>query len=97
MNVGRNEKKIEELESNLSENPAPEEILEHKNVKAQLDDLYNYIKEEAILRNKVTWYEEGEKSIKYFLNIENSNRTKTSIKKLIKPDSEIEITGFDEI
>ena len=40
------EKKIEEMESNLSENFAPEEILEYKNVKAQLDDLYNYITEE---------------------------------------------------
>ena len=43
------------------------------------------------------WYEEGEKSTKYFLNLEKSNRNKTSIKKLIKPDSEIEITGFNEI
>ena len=39
------EKKIEELESNLSENSAPEEIFEYKNAKAQLDDLYNYITE----------------------------------------------------
>ena len=91
------EKKIEELESNLSENSAPEEIFEYKNAKAQLDDLYNYITEGAILRSKVRWYEEDEKSTKYFLNLEKSNRNKTSIKKLIKPDSEIEITGFNEI
>ena len=62
-----------------------------------MDDLYNYITEGAILRSKVRWYEEGDKSIKYFLNLEKSNRSKTSIKKLIKPDSEIEITGFNEI
>ena len=62
-----------------------------------MDDLYNYITEGAILRSKVRWYEEGEKSTKYFLNLEKSNRNKTSIKKLIKPDSEIEITGFNEI
>ena len=35
------QKKIEELESNLSENSAPKEIFEYKNAKAQLDDLYN--------------------------------------------------------
>ena len=91
------EKKIEELESNLSENSAPEEIFEYKNAKAQLDDLYNYITEGEILRSKVKWYEEDEKSTKYFLNLEKSNRNKTSIKKLKKPDSEIEITGFNEI
>ena len=62
-----------------------------------MDDLYNYITEGAILRSKVRWYEEGEKLTKYFLNLEKSNRNKTSIKKLIKPDSEIEITGFNEI
>ena len=91
------EKKIEELESNLSENSAPEEILEYKNIKAQLDDLYDYITEGAILRRKVRWYEVGEKSTKYLLNLEKSNRTKTSIKKLVKPDSKIEITGYNEI
>ena len=90
------EKKIEELESNLSENSASEEILEYKNVKAQLADLYTYITEGALLKSKVSWYEEGEMSTKYFLNLEKSNRTKASIKELIKPDSEIEITGFNE-
>ena len=72
--------KIEKLESNLSENSALEEILEYKNVKAQLDDIYNYITEGTILRSKVRWYEEGQNSRKYFLNLEKSNRSKTSIK-----------------
>ena len=58
------EKKIEELESNLSENSAPEEFLEYKHVKAQLDNLFNYVTEGAILRSNVRWYEEGEKSTK---------------------------------
>ena len=62
-----------------------------------MDDLYNYITEGAILRSKVRWYEEGEKSTKYFLNLKKSNRNKISIKKLIKPDSEIELNGFNEI
>ena len=62
-----------------------------------MDDLYNYITEGAILRSKVRWYEEGEKSTKYFSNLEKSNRNKTSINKLIKPDSEIETIGFNEI
>ena len=62
-----------------------------------MDDLYNYITEGAILRSKVRSYEGGEKSTKYFLNLEKSNRNETSIKKLIKLDCEIEITGFNEI
>ena len=87
-------KKTEELESNLSENSAPEEILEYNNVKAQLDDLYNHITEGTILRSKIRWYEEGAKSTRYFLNLEKSNKTKISIKKLVKADSE---TGFNKI
>ena len=62
-----------------------------------MDDLYNYITEGAILRSIVRWYEAGQKSTKYFLNIEKSNSNKTSSKKLIKSDSEIEITGCNEI
>ena len=63
----------------------------------KLNWMIYYITERAILRSKVRWYEEDEKSTKYFLNLEKSNGTKTSIKKLIKPDSEIEIIGFNEI
>ena len=74
------EKKIEELESNLSENSAPEEILEYRNVKAQLDNLYNYITEGAILRSKARWYEEGKTSTKCSLKLAKNNRIKTSIK-----------------
>ena len=91
------EKKIEEFESNLSDNSALEGILEYKNVKVQLGDFYNYITEGEILRSKLRWYEEVEKSTKYFLNLEDSNRTKTSIKKLVKPYSAIEKSGFNEI
>ena len=37
------------------------------NVKNELEDLYDYITDGAILKSKVNWYEQGEKSTKYFL------------------------------
>ena len=89
------DRKIEEIERNLSENSAPEEIFEYKNVKAQIDDSYNYITYGAILRSKVRWYEEGNKSSKYFLNLDRSSRTNANIRKIIRPDSEIELTWFN--
>ena len=36
-----------------------------------------------ILRSKFTWYEKGEKSNRYFLNLEKRNKTKTHIGKLL--------------
>ena len=33
-----------------------------------------------------TWYEKGEKSTKYFLNLEKQNKTKSHVRKLIDPD-----------
>ena len=42
-----------------------------------------------ILRSKAKWYEEGEKSTKYFLNLEKSNALKKHIRKLKLDNNEI--------
>ena len=38
------------------------------------------------MRSHATWYEKGEKSTKYFLNLEKRNKTKSHIRKLINSD-----------
>ena len=43
----------------------------------------------AIIRTRATWYEQGEKSSKYFLNLENSRGKKSSIRKLFKDDESL--------
>ena len=40
----------------------------------------------AIIQSRVNWYEHGEKSNKYFLNLENYNKKKSCIRKLITND-----------
>ena len=45
--------------------------------------LYDYITQGAIIRSRATWYEMGEKNNKYFLNLENSNKTKSSVRKIL--------------
>ena len=40
-----------------------------------------YITEGNILRSKCDWYEHGEKSSKYFLNLEKRNKAKSTISK----------------
>ena len=37
----------------------------------------------AIIRSRANWYEHGEKSNKYFLNLENYNKKKSCLRKLI--------------
>ena len=87
-------KKVEILESEISESSDPEVQIQYDNTKNELEDLYGYITDGAILRSKVNWYEQGEKSTKYFLNLEKHSKSKTHIRKLIAPESDSEITEF---
>ena len=47
------------------------------------DSLYEEMAKGAIIRSKATWYEKGEKSNKYFLNLENHRKTKSSVRKVL--------------
>ena len=38
------------------------------------------------MRSKTDWYEHGEKSTKYFLNLEKRNKAKSQIRKIITDD-----------
>lgn len=49
----------------------------------EYDQFYHYITHGAIIRSRVTWYEMSEKNDKYFLNLENSNKTKRSVRKIL--------------
>ena len=45
--------------------------------------MYDHLAQGIISRSKVTSYEKGEKSNKYFLNLEKKNKAKTHIRNLI--------------
>ena len=55
-------------------------------LQTEYDQLYDYITQGAIIRTRATWYEMGEKNNKYFLNLENSNKTKSSVRKILTTD-----------
>ena len=61
-------------------------INNYNKCKEQLESLYDYITDEIIMRSHATWYEKGERSTKYFLNLEKRNKTKSHVRKLINPD-----------
>ena len=64
------EKKLKELESNLS---SEANFNEYTKCKKDLELIYERIAEGAKIRSKCRWYEEGEKSTKLFLNLKEKN------------------------
>ena len=52
----------------------------------EYDSFYEEMAKGAIIRSKATWYEKGEKSNKYFLNLENHRKTKSSVRKVFNDE-----------
>ena len=73
------ESRIKELESSISIQSDSTLINEYNECKQELEILYDYITQGIILRSRATWYEHGEKSTKYFLNLEKRNKAKTHV------------------
>ena len=65
-------------------------INEYETAKKELDVIYNYITDGIILRSTARWYEEDEKSTKYFLSLEKSNKARTHIRRLLRCESSTE-------
>ena len=57
--------------------------------KEELDAIYQNIAEGIKIRSKCNWYEQGEKSTKYFLNLEKKNAIQGQIRKLFNNNKEI--------
>ena len=97
--VGKNrlelENKVKDLSSKLTTSSTESEAKEYEECKAKLEKMYDHITQGIILQSKVAWYEKGEKSNKYFLNLEKRNKAKTHIRKLI--DDSKEISDADNI
>ena len=52
----------------------------------EYDSLYDEMAKGAIIHSKATWYEKGEKRNKYFLNLENHRKTKSSVRKVFNDE-----------
>ena len=71
----------------LQENLHCDDNLEKYNIcKTKLEQIYDHIAEDIKVRTKTQWYEEGEKSSKFFLNLEKTKTTRSIIKKLCTDD-----------
>ena len=66
--------KLDETEENEAEYVDLQNNLEE--ITKELDKIEKYKTEGVILRSKIRWYEQGEKSNKYFMNMESRNFSK---------------------
>ena len=90
-NINIHQRKLEiellELERNLT----PTNHERYNVIKNELKEIENNKIAGSILRSKVEWYEQGEKSSKYFLGLEKSRAISKHVRKL-QLDNGIEIT-----
>ena len=74
------ENKLKDLENNLSNY---DKLQKYNKIKSELQEIYEKFVEVSKARSKCTWYEEGEKSTKFFLNLEKKRALQGQIRKLI--------------
>ena len=63
-------------EENCNGCPSAENLEQFEILKSEYDSIYDDLAQGAIVRSKATWYEKGEKSNKYFLNLESHKKSK---------------------
>jgi hypothetical protein len=76
------QKELEELNSRFADTPNEELSNACDAKRLELENLYERKTEGAIVRARANWHEHGEKSNKYFLNLEKRNQSKKNIKQL---------------
>ena len=54
-------------------------LMEFKNLKKELTEIYSMKGKEAMFRSRIRWIEDGEKPTKYFFNLEKQNCEKKII------------------
>ena len=80
------ESKYQILENSLS---CDKNIKENHKCKADLDKIYDNIAEGLKIRSKSRWYEENEKSTKYFLYLKKKHAEQSIIQRLVTDKKEL--------
>lgn len=83
------EEKLKQLEAEQDQATGDKENELHEQIneiKANLEEIIDYKTQGLILRSQTNWYEKGEKSTKYFLQLEARNKIKKTIRKLQRVD-----------
>ena len=90
------EKRLANLKGLISSHSSHNLLEEYSKCELNPESLYNYVTDGIILQSKSEWYEHGEKSSKYFLNLEKRDKTKSHMPKLLT-SSDVEISKPPDI
>ena len=77
---------LKTCEENCGRCPSPENLEQLEILKLEYNGIYENLSQGAIVRSRATWYEKGEKSNKYFLNLESNKKAKSSVRKVFNKD-----------
>ena len=80
------EASLKTCEENCGRCPSPENLEQLEILKLEYNGIYENLSQGAIVRSRATWYEKGEKSNKYFLNLESHKKAKISVRKVFNKD-----------
>ena len=83
------EKEVKELEDSLIDQPDQEACKMLEGKKRELQASYDYINEGVKIRSRASWYEGGERDVRYFTQLMQSNKKKSTIQKLFNEKGEI--------
>ena len=83
------EKRLQRLENILTETWSAEVEQQVNQVKEELDKYLEDKTKGAMIRSRCRWYEEGEKSTKYFLNLEKRNFNNKNLDRLMLQNGDI--------
>ena len=89
--IKRIETQLKIAEEKLADSPNDDTQNEFDALKSACEKEYDYITKGAIIRSRATWYEKGEKNNKYFLNLQNNKKTKSTIRKLERKNGNITV------
>ena len=88
------ENKINKLEQVLDDNNNNK--IDYEICKGKLNKIYDDISNGIQIRSKFIWYEYGEKSSKFFLNLEKHRAAQNTVKKILNRN-DLEITNFEKV
>ena len=80
---------MKNLQVKCDQDPSLENVNKLEILKTEYDLQYEYLAQGAIIRSRARWYEQGEKSNKYFLNLESSRGKKSTIRKIFREDKSL--------
>jgi len=76
------EASLKQAEETVITDPSTSNLEKLEKLKIKYDSYFEYIAKGVIVRSRANWYEQGEKSNKYFLGLESNRGTKRCIRKM---------------